>query len=47
MIKENISTDIQKAVLNLFRLVEINCWNKISPNILYILSDINETKEGH
>ncbi|WP_312395318.1 hypothetical protein [Chryseobacterium sp.] len=45
MEKENLSSEIQEAVLNLFKIVELHCWNKVSANIQYILSDINEIKE--
>lgn len=45
MEKENISLEIQEAVLNLLKIVEIHCWNKVSAHIKYILSDSNEMKE--
>lgn len=44
MYQNNLKNNIQHSLDNLLRLVEIHCWNKISPNIIFILSDFNEFK---
>ena len=42
MIQENLSERIQSSVDNLLRLAKIHCWNTVSGNICYIVSDFNE-----
>lgn len=39
---ESLRDNIQRCIANLLYLAEINCWNIISPNLLFILSDFNE-----
>ncbi|MBP2617726.1 hypothetical protein [Chryseobacterium jejuense] len=42
MSKENLKEKIETCIVNLQRLTKINCWNKISPNYVFIVSDFNE-----
>ncbi|RXM53139.1 MULTISPECIES: hypothetical protein [unclassified Chryseobacterium] len=42
MNKENLKENIETCIVNLQRLAMINCWNKISPNYVFIVSDFNE-----
>jgi len=44
MFRENLEKDIKDSVTNLVRLVEKECWNKLSANFSFILSDFNEFK---
>lgn len=36
--------DISNAVVSLIEIVNQNCWNNISPNLIFIVSNINEVK---
>ncbi|WP_326983630.1 hypothetical protein VUJ46_03530 [Chryseobacterium sp. MYb264] len=45
MEREEIPLKFREAILNLLRLAELYCWNKVSLNIQYILSDSSEMKE--
>lgn len=40
MKNENLKSDIQQAVMDLTLLVEKNCWNKLSKNHFFIISEI-------
>ncbi|WP_250254325.1 hypothetical protein [Chryseobacterium sp. Marseille-Q3244] len=42
MNKENLKEKIETCIVNLQRLATMNCWNKISPNCVFIVSDFNE-----
>ncbi|ASK28955.1 hypothetical protein CEY12_02015 [Chryseobacterium sp. T16E-39] len=42
MLKETLEINLNSSVVNLFRLAKISCWNKMSQNCLYIVSDCNE-----
>jgi hypothetical protein len=42
MIEETLQTNIKQSITNLLKLAEISCWNKISSNLTFILSDYNE-----
>ncbi|AZB26057.1 hypothetical protein EG339_16425 [Chryseobacterium bernardetii] len=42
MNKENIKENIEICLVGLQQLAKANCWNKISPNFVFIISDINE-----
>jgi hypothetical protein len=42
MSKQTLETDLKRSLANLFKLVEKFCWNKLSQNCLYIISDFNE-----
>lgn len=42
MNKENLKETIETCIVNLQRLTKINCWNKISSNFVFIVSDFNE-----
>lgn len=42
MNKESLKENIEISIANLQRLVMINCWNKISSNFVFIVSDFNE-----
>jgi hypothetical protein len=46
MIRENLK-NISKLVDDLLRLGEIHCWNTISSNISFILSDYSEFETGN
>lgn len=41
---KSLEEDIRITTVSLLKLVEKNCWNKVSNNCLYILTDINELK---
>lgn len=42
MSKENLREEIETCIVNLQRLATITCWNKISSNVVFIVSDFNE-----
>ncbi|MBK1896303.1 hypothetical protein [Chryseobacterium paridis] len=42
MTTQTLEIDLKKSMTNLFQLIEKFCWNKVSQNCLYILSDFNE-----
>jgi hypothetical protein len=42
MSKQTLEIDLKRSLGNLFKLVEDSCWNKVSQNCLYIISDFNE-----
>ncbi|MGH1516697.1 hypothetical protein [Chryseobacterium sp. JK1] len=42
MNQNDLKNHIKICIANLLRLAEINCWNTISPNLFFILSDFNE-----
>lgn len=42
MSKQAFENDLKKSLADLLKLVEKFCWNKISQNCLYIVSDYNE-----
>ncbi|KAA2222724.1 hypothetical protein [Chryseobacterium sediminis] len=42
MNKENLKESINICITNLLQLAKINCWNLISSNLFFILSDFNE-----
>lgn len=44
MSRETLEKDIKNSIANLVRLVEKECWNKLSANFSFILSDFNEFK---
>ncbi|MFB9079633.1 hypothetical protein ACFFLS_07075 [Flavobacterium procerum] len=41
--KNNIEQEIQNLTNQLLELVALNCWNTISKNLVFILSNISET----
>ncbi|WPO89118.1 hypothetical protein [Chryseobacterium sp. HR92] len=45
MNRESLRDSINICITNLLGLAKINCWNTISPNLFFILSDFNEFKE--
>ncbi|WP_347218628.1 hypothetical protein [Chryseobacterium sp.] len=45
--KENLKEKIEICIVNLQRLAKINCWNKISPNFVFIISDFNEFERSN
>lgn len=40
MKKENLKPNIQQAIISLIELIEVNCWNNISKNHIFIISEI-------
>jgi len=42
--KKNIEEEIKKLTAQLLELVNLYCWNDISNNFMFILSDISEVK---
>ncbi|NIF06083.1 hypothetical protein F3J23_11595 [Chryseobacterium sp. Tr-659] len=42
IIPKNLKENIQHTIDNLLKLSSIYCWNQISPNLFFILSDFNE-----
>lgn len=44
--KENLKENIEISIVNLQRLAMISCWNKISSNFVFIVSDFNEFEGG-
>ena len=42
MTQETLQTNIKQSITNLLKLAEKSCWNKISTNLTFILSDSNE-----
>ena len=42
MNRESLKDSINICITNLLGLAKINCWNTISPNLFFILSDFNE-----
>jgi hypothetical protein len=42
--QEILETGIRNSVENILMLAEKYCWNKLSPNLSFILSDFNEFK---
>lgn len=46
-IENNIREEIQNSITQLFELAAVNCWNNISKNLRFILSDISETNRGN
>ena len=42
--KKNIEEEIKKLTAQLLELVNLYCWNDISNNFIFILSDISEVK---
>lgn len=44
MYDKSLEENIKITTVSLLKLVEKNCWNKVSNNCLYILTDINELK---
>lgn len=47
MIRENLKEHIKTSVDDLLRLAEIHCWNTISSNFSFILSDYSEFETGN
>lgn len=47
MSKENLKENIEICIVNLKRLAQIHCWNKISPNLAFIISDFNEFERSN
>ncbi|MCS4303990.1 hypothetical protein [Chryseobacterium sp. BIGb0232] len=42
MNKDSLKDNIEICIVNLQRLAKMNCWNKISPDFVFIVSDFNE-----
>nr|WP_294788027.1 hypothetical protein [uncultured Flavobacterium sp.] len=42
--KKNIDDEIQKLTIQLLELAAVTCWNDISKNLVFILSNISEVK---
>lgn len=42
--QNNIEKNIQNLTTQLLELVKLNCWNSISDNLMFILSDISEVE---
>lgn len=47
MEKERLKNNILTGIVNLQRLVKISCWNIISPNFVFILSDFKEFERAN
>lgn len=45
--KENLKENIESCITNLLGLVKINCWNKISSNYVFIVSDLNDFERSN
>ncbi|SIT01614.1 hypothetical protein SAMN05421786_10451 [Chryseobacterium ureilyticum] len=45
--KENLKINIESGIVNLQRLAMISCWNKISSNFVFIVSDFNEFERSN
>ncbi|ABQ05323.1 hypothetical protein [Flavobacterium johnsoniae] len=44
MIENNIKEKIENLTIRLLEIVHLHCWNNISKNLMFILSDISEVK---
>ena len=42
--KDNIEKNIQNLTTQLLELVRLKCWNNISNNVVFVLSNISEIK---
>ncbi|WP_160138389.1 hypothetical protein [Chryseobacterium sp. c4a] len=42
---DSLKDNIEISIVNLQRLAKMSCWNIISPNLVFIVSDFNEFEE--
>lgn len=47
MIEEGLKENIEICIVNLQRLAQVCCWNKISPNFAFIVSDFNDFERSN